>query len=212
MVEFTSGILSTRSAYQGKGQSWVPGHRPSREKRMLQATAKWETGHAMAYSLPWETASREETRASFSDLASLPLPTASRTAQVLIIGHELGRTVQEWRDAFAGPAQKLSFAGTGAVGPNHVRSDCPDVIILDLHLPDQAGLELHQQLRCINPLIPVICVTPDTRAGQEQTFERVGGSETVRTDVRLIAATHRDLPAACVRALGLGMTGNDRSN
>src|SRR4029079_13443394 len=30
---------------------------------------------------------------------------------------------------------------------------------------------------------------------QEQAFERVGGSETIRTDVRLIAATHRDLPA-----------------
>jgi DNA-binding NtrC family response regulator len=28
---------------------------------------------------------------------------------------------------------------------------------------------------------------------QEQAFERVGGSETIRTDVRLIAATHRDL-------------------
>ena len=28
---------------------------------------------------------------------------------------------------------------------------------------------------------------------QDQTFERVGGIETVRTDVRLIAATHRDL-------------------
>src|SRR5213595_3761735 len=31
------------------------------------------------------------------------------------------------------------------------------------------------------------------RVLQEQTFERVGGSETIRTDVRLIAATHRDL-------------------
>src|SRR6201996_9011113 len=30
---------------------------------------------------------------------------------------------------------------------------------------------------------------------QEQAFERVGGTETVKTDVRLIAATHRDLPA-----------------
>src|SRR5207244_1554455 len=33
------------------------------------------------------------------------------------------------------------------------------------------------------------------RALQEQAFERVGGNETVRTDVRLIAATHRDLKA-----------------
>jgi DNA-binding NtrC family response regulator len=30
---------------------------------------------------------------------------------------------------------------------------------------------------------------------QEQSFERVGGNETIRTDVRLIAATHRDLRA-----------------
>jgi two-component system nitrogen regulation response regulator GlnG len=30
---------------------------------------------------------------------------------------------------------------------------------------------------------------------QDQSFERVGGNETVRTDVRLIAATHRDLKA-----------------
>src|SRR5262249_19643748 len=29
----------------------------------------------------------------------------------------------------------------------------------------------------------------------EQSFERVGGNETIRTDVRLIAATHRDLKA-----------------
>src|SRR5437879_1029303 len=31
------------------------------------------------------------------------------------------------------------------------------------------------------------------RTLQEQTFERVGGSETVTTDVRIISATHRDL-------------------
>lgn len=31
------------------------------------------------------------------------------------------------------------------------------------------------------------------RVIQEQQFERVGGNETIRTDVRLIAATHRDL-------------------
>jgi two-component system nitrogen regulation response regulator GlnG len=31
------------------------------------------------------------------------------------------------------------------------------------------------------------------RVLQDQTFQRVGGDETIRTDVRLIAATHRDL-------------------
>ena len=31
------------------------------------------------------------------------------------------------------------------------------------------------------------------RVLQDQTFDRLGGNETVHTDVRLIAATHRDL-------------------
>ena len=33
------------------------------------------------------------------------------------------------------------------------------------------------------------------RVLQQQTFERVGGNDTIQTDVRLIAATHRDLKA-----------------
>ena len=37
------------------------------------------------------------------------------------------------------------------------------------------------------------------RVLQEQAFERVGGNEIVRTDVRLIAATHRDLKAWSAR-------------
>ena len=34
---------------------------------------------------------------------------------------------------------------------------------------------------------------------QERTFERVGGNETIKVDVRLIAATNRDLPAEIAR-------------
>ncbi len=37
------------------------------------------------------------------------------------------------------------------------------------------------------------------RVLQEGTFERVGGTETIQVDVRLIAATHRDLPAQVER-------------
>jgi two-component system nitrogen regulation response regulator GlnG len=36
---------------------------------------------------------------------------------------------------------------------------------------------------------------------QEQTFERVGGNETIRTDVRIIASTHRDLKTRAAEEL-----------
>jgi two-component system nitrogen regulation response regulator GlnG len=43
--------------------------------------------------------------------------------------------------------------------------------------------------------MPLTTQTKILRLLQEQAFERVGGNETIRTDVRLIAATHRDLKA-----------------
>ena len=41
--------------------------------------------------------------------------------------------------------------------------------------------------------MPVALQAKILRLLQEQSFERVGGNETMRTDVRLVAATHRDL-------------------
>ena len=43
--------------------------------------------------------------------------------------------------------------------------------------------------------MPVAMQAKLLRVLQEQSFQRVGGNETIRTDVRLLAATHRDLTA-----------------
>src|SRR5205807_9567859 len=48
---------------------------------------------------------------------------------------------------------------TGAGGLKRVRSEPPDVILLDLRLPDQSGLEVYQAVRQIDARIPVIVVT-----------------------------------------------------
>src|SRR5205085_8809399 len=49
--------------------------------------------------------------------------------------------------------------GTGADGLARVRAELPDVILLDLRLPDLSGLEVYQQLRQLDARIPVIFVT-----------------------------------------------------
>jgi len=43
--------------------------------------------------------------------------------------------------------------------------------------------------------MPLVLQSKMLRVLQDQTFERVGGNETIRTDVRLIAATNHDLPS-----------------
>src|SRR6202030_3414134 len=44
-------------------------------------------------------------------------------------------------------------------GIRRVRERAPDVVLLDLRLPDQSGLEVYQQIRRLDARIPVIFVT-----------------------------------------------------
>src|SRR5947207_3078699 len=57
------------------------------------------------------------------------------------------------------PRYRVEVAGTGAEGLERVGACPPDVILLDLRLPDQSGLEVYQGIRRIDARIPVIFVT-----------------------------------------------------
>jgi two-component system nitrogen regulation response regulator GlnG len=60
---------------------------------------------------------------------------------------------------FPAPAHRVEIAHTGAEGLERVAAACPDVILLDLRLPDQSGLDILRQLRRIDARIPVVMVT-----------------------------------------------------
>jgi two-component system nitrogen regulation response regulator GlnG len=90
-------------------------------------------------------------------------PSPARTAHLLVIGEDLSWIAQKLRGAFPAPTRRVHVASTGSLGLEHIRTGSPDVILLDVRLPDQSGLVLHQQIRSINALIPVIFVTKATR-------------------------------------------------
>jgi two-component system nitrogen regulation response regulator GlnG len=58
----------------------------------------------------------------------------------------------------------VHVAGTVDAGLEHVRTGLPDVIVLDLGLRDQSGLEVYQQIRRIDAHVPVIVVAGARRA------------------------------------------------
>src|SRR5262249_51797243 len=134
------------------------GHRPPQEERMSEATASCEKSRG---ALPFPlraTTNRGETRKEesdrFSDSSFLPPPASHRTAHLLFIGDDLPPTAQQLRGALPAPTRRVQFAGTGSVGLEQVRTLAPEVIILDLGLPDQSGLEVYQQIRRINARVP----------------------------------------------------------
>ena len=80
-------------------------------------------------------------------------------ANLLLIDDDPSLIPGQMRQAFPAPAHRVEVAGTGAEGLKWVGARPPDVILLDLGLPDQSGLEVYQRIRRIDARIPVIFVT-----------------------------------------------------
>ena len=64
-----------------------------------------------------------------------------------------------FRRAFHGPEISLVTATSAAEGLERVSRDRPDVVILDIDLPDQSGLEVFRRIHQLAPKIPVIFIT-----------------------------------------------------
>src|SRR3984885_14904096 len=80
-------------------------------------------------------------------------------AHLLLIDDDPALIPKLVRQVFPAPSHRVEVAGTGAEGLVRVSAVPPDVILLDLRLPDQCGLDVYQQIRRIDARIPVIFVT-----------------------------------------------------
>jgi two-component system nitrogen regulation response regulator GlnG len=80
-------------------------------------------------------------------------------AHLLLIDDDPALMPGQVRRAFPGPENRVEVAVTGALGIERVMEEAPDVILLDLRLPDQSGLEVYRQIRRVDARVPVIFVT-----------------------------------------------------
>src|SRR5580704_9820776 len=95
-------------------------------------------------------------------------------AHLLLIDDDPSLIPGQVRQAFPAPDHWVEVAGTGAVGLERVGTKPPDVILLDLGLPDNSGLAVYQQIRQIDARIPVIFVTMAKRADAAIEAMRLG--------------------------------------
>src|SRR5690348_8124334 len=79
-------------------------------------------------------------------------------ATLLIVDDEAS-ILLAFRRAFREPAVTVLTAETAAQGLDIARQRHPDVIVLDVHLPDLSGLEMLRRLRELDARSPVIFIT-----------------------------------------------------
>jgi two-component system response regulator AtoC len=83
---------------------------------------------------------------------------------MLLIDDDPGLLVTLVRQAFPAAGHHIEVARTGTAGVARFRAAAPDVVLLNLQLPDQCGLAVYQQLRGLDGRIPVIFVSRSREA------------------------------------------------
>jgi CheY-like chemotaxis protein len=99
------------------------------------------------------------------------------------------------------PAVTLTVAMRGLEALDMARNDPPDLVLLDLHLPDLPGEEVLRMLRRDprTEAVPVVVVSADATPGQAERLRGAGAKEylTKPLEVRRLLEVLRDnLPAA----------------
>ncbi|HKB40902.1 MAG TPA: sigma-54 dependent transcriptional regulator [Gemmataceae bacterium] len=64
-----------------------------------------------------------------------------------------------FRSVFSGEGVEVLTAGTAAEGLGRFREHAPDVVVLDLQLPDRSGLDVFRDIHTEAPRAPVIFIT-----------------------------------------------------
>ena len=80
-------------------------------------------------------------------------------AHLLLIDDDPDLLAEKVRHFFPAPEHRVEVAYTGSEGLKCIGAAPPDVILLDLRLPDQSGLEVLNQIRAVDARIPVVFVT-----------------------------------------------------
>jgi DNA-binding NtrC family response regulator len=78
---------------------------------------------------------------------------------LLLIDDDPGVIPAQVCAAFPPPRHRVDVAGSGSEGLACLRASPPDVVLLDLRLPDQSGLEVLERIKNIDARIPVIFIT-----------------------------------------------------
>src|SRR6266851_5425529 len=88
-----------------------------------------------------------------------PLTTHQTAMSTLLVIDDEESVRYSFRRVFESDSVQVLTARTAAEGLDQIREQRPDVVVLDLQLPDRSGLEVFQEIKSLDPRRPVIFIT-----------------------------------------------------
>ena len=129
----------------------------------------WKQISALRYSLATSNLQcPEDAPAPARSAARAVATTYSRSTDavpsMLLVDGEPNLILQQISHLFGPHGMRIDVATSGCDAINYVAQDTPDVILLNVSLPDLGGLDVYQRIRQIDARLPVIFMTASTSA------------------------------------------------
>src|SRR5262245_61635605 len=105
------------------------------------------------------------------------------------------------RKAFNGGPITVQSAESAAGGWELIQRDCPDVVVLDVQLPDMSGLDLFQRLHAHDATLPVVFITSSGDSATVIHAMQMGAFDYLQKPMNLPAVREVIERAAAVRRL-----------
>jgi two-component system KDP operon response regulator KdpE len=127
--------------------------------------------------------------------------TLPRPLRILVVEDDV-RVAGFLRDALTEFEYAVAVAASGADALNKVSEGAPDLLLLDLNLPDMPGFEVLERLRAQSSTIPVVIVSGNTDPMMAEAAVALGAVAYITKPVDLdvlsravaVTLTRRDSP------------------
>jgi DNA-binding response OmpR family regulator len=106
-------------------------------------------------------------------------PGAQAARRRVLIVEDEPDLVRGLRDALEFEGFEVVAAGLGQEGVRMARDYCPDLVLLDLMLPDMNGFSVCEEIRIANPTIPIIMLTARSQESDKIRGLEVGADDYV---------------------------------
>src|SRR6185503_9828355 len=128
-------------------------------------------------------------------------------SRLLLIDDEPVLLLDQLQHLFTPRGMQIAVATTGQEGLKQIAAEAPDVVLLDLWMPDLSGLEVYQRLRAMDARIPVIFITAASTADAAIEAMRLGAYDYLSKPLDL-----RQLEKVVTEALELSRSMREPAN
>lgn len=160
----------------GRGAGARPGAAPEADVRLRQLAGA--AGRGVADLSAWQDRLRDSVLPRVAELrASGQRLQAQRRTVLIVEDDEFARAFAA--NALAGQPFDLAFAPDGAAALASIHRILPDLILMDVRLPDGDGIELTRKIRATRQMmnVPVLMLTSDARRQTLQDSRDAGATD-----------------------------------